>query len=86
MKIGRRLAIKLLNASKFVLNLGATEKSVITSQAQGRVLINALDRSLLARLAYLIEEATAAFEKYEYARALQICESFFWSFTDDSLS
>ncbi|MBD9233020.1 MAG: valine--tRNA ligase, partial [Rothia mucilaginosa] len=83
MKIGRRLAIKLLNASKFVLNLGATEKSVITSQAQGRVLINALDRSLLARLAYLIEEATTAFEKYEYARALQICESFFWSFTDD---
>ena len=83
MKIGRRLAIKLLNASKFVLNLGATEKSVITSQAQGRVLTNALDRSLLVRLAYLVEEATAAFEKYEYARALQIAESFFWSFTDD---
>ena len=83
MKIGRRLAIKLLNASKFVLNLGATEKSVITSQSQGRVLTNALDRSLLVRLAYLIEEATAAFEKYEYARALQIAESFFWSFTDD---
>ena len=56
MKIGRRLAIKLLNASKFVLNLGATEKSVITSQAQGRVLINALDRSLLARLAYLMRK------------------------------
>ena len=83
MKIGRRLAIKLLNASKFVLNLGATEKSVITSQAQGRVLTNALDRSLLVRLAYLVEAATAAFEKYEYARALQIAESFFWSFTDD---
>ena len=83
MKIGRRLAIKLLNASKFVLNLGATEKSVITSQAQGQVLTNALDRSLLVRLAYLVEEATAAFEKYEYARALQIAESFFWSFTDD---
>lgn len=83
MKIGRRLAIKLLNASKFVLNLGATEASVITSQGQGRVLINALDRSLLVRLAYLVEEATAAFNQYEYARALQICESFFWSFTDD---
>ena len=83
MKIGRRLAIKLLNASKFVLNLGATENSVITSQSQGQVLTNALDRSLLVRLAYLIEEATAAFEKYEYARALQIAESFFWSFTDD---
>ena len=46
MKIGRRLAIKFLNASKFVLNLGATENSVITSQSQGQVLTNALDRSL----------------------------------------
>lgn len=83
MKIGRRLAIKLLNASKFVLNLGATEDSVLRSPEQASVVINDLDRSLLAKLATVVEEATASFEKYEYARALQQCESFFWSFTDD---
>ncbi|WHS51318.1 valine--tRNA ligase [Rothia sp. SD9660Na] len=83
MKIGRRLAIKLLNASKFVLGLGATANSVITDQAAAGVLTNELDRSLLARLAALVEEATAAFENYEYARALQISETFFWHFTDD---
>ncbi|MFW0121797.1 valine--tRNA ligase [Rothia sp. CCM 9419] len=83
MKIGRRLAIKLLNASKFVLGLGATQDSVLTNAEQTSVLTNALDRSLLAKLAQVVEEATLAFEKYEYARALQLCETFFWSFTDD---
>ncbi|WP_434994083.1 valine--tRNA ligase [Arthrobacter sp. Ld5] len=81
MKIGRRLAIKLLNASKFVLNLGVTEAS-IGSGALDRV-SNALDTSLLAQLRTVTEQATAAFEKYDYARALQLTESFFWTFTDD---
>jgi valyl-tRNA synthetase len=81
MKIGRRLAIKLLNASKFVLNLGVTEAS-IGEGSLGRV-SNALDQSLLAQLRTVTEQATAAFEKYDYARALQLTESFFWTFTDD---
>jgi valyl-tRNA synthetase len=81
MKIGRRLAIKLLNASKFVLNLGATDANVITTDAS--VITNALDRALLAQLADVVRQSTAAFEKYDYAKALQITESFFWNFTDD---
>ncbi|MHA7238570.1 valine--tRNA ligase [Arthrobacter sp. TMS1-12-1] len=81
MKIGRRLAIKLLNASKFVLNLGVTEAS-IGSGSLDRV-TNALDTALLAQLRTVTEQATAAFEKYDYARALQLTESFFWTFTDD---
>ncbi|MHA7270451.1 valine--tRNA ligase [Arthrobacter sp. HLT1-20] len=81
MKIGRRLAIKLLNASKFVLNLGATEANVLT--ADSAVLSNPLDRALLAQLAEVVRASTAAFEKYDYARALQLSESFFWHFTDD---
>ncbi|GHD01832.1 valine--tRNA ligase [Zhihengliuella salsuginis] len=81
MKIGRRLAIKILNASKFVLNLGATEADVITGDAT--VVTNGLDRSLLARLSTVLDDANRAFEAYDYARALDITESFFWSFTDD---
>ncbi len=81
MKIGRRLAIKLLNASKFVLNLGVTDASV-GEGSLGRV-TEALDLSLLAQLRTVTEQATAAFEKYDYARALQLTESFFWTFTDD---
>lgn len=81
MKIGRRLAIKILNASKFVLNLGATEANVIAGDAS--VITNGLDKSLLARLSQVIDDASRAFDAYDYARALDITESFFWSFTDD---
>jgi valyl-tRNA synthetase len=81
MKIGRRLAIKLLNASKFVLNLGATENSVVSTDLS--VVTNPLDRAVLAQLSEVVAQATKAFGNYDYARALQISESFFWQFTDD---
>ncbi|WP_125612505.1 valine--tRNA ligase [Specibacter cremeus] len=81
MKIGRRLAIKLLNASKFVLNLGATDANVLAGSSSAAT--NPLDRALLAQLADVVDQATAAFENYDYARALQVTESFFWQFTDD---
>lgn len=81
MKIGRRLAIKLLNASKFVLNLGATENSVVSGDLS--VLTNPLDRALLAQLSDVVAQSTKAFENYDYARALQLTETFFWQFTDD---
>ncbi|MEW1964090.1 valine--tRNA ligase [Micrococcus sp. NPDC078436] len=83
MKIGRRLAIKLLNAAKFVLNLGATSDAVVRSEADAAVVTNALDAALLARLAQTVEQATAAFAGYDYARALNVTEQFFWQFTDD---
>jgi valyl-tRNA synthetase len=84
-KIGRRLAIKLLNASKFVLGLsgGSWEKGAGDGSGPVPQPTEALDRALLSRLRSLIDEATEAFDGYDYARALERAESFFWSFCDD---
>ena len=75
MKIGKRLAIKLLNASKFSLSLNATLNSADVTQA--------VDHALLNKLAQVVETATTSFEKYDYTRALEVAETFFWAFTDD---
>jgi valyl-tRNA synthetase len=78
MKIGRRLAIKILNASKFALGrLGEGPVPGLDSVHQ------AVDTALLAQLALLVEGATAAHEGFDYARALELTEGFFWSFCDD---
>lgn len=77
-KIGRRLAIKLLNAAKFALSF---DTATITSDH----VTAPLDRAMLARLAQVVEEASRAFEHYDHARALEVTESFFWTFCDDYL-
>ena len=83
MKIGRRLAIKLLNASKFAFGMGVTEAHIVTGETGAETVTEPLDRGLLAQLRRVVEQATKHFENYDYARALTITESFFWEFTDD---
>lgn len=73
MKIGRKLAMKLLNVSKFIL-AGEHVEGPVTE---------ALDRGMLMNLATLVNEATAELEQYEYAKALAKVESFFWDFCDN---
>jgi valyl-tRNA synthetase len=78
MKIGRRLAIKILNASKFALGrLGDGPVPGIDAVSEP------LDRALLAQLAGVLSTATAAHDEFDYARALELTEAFFWSFCDD---
>jgi valyl-tRNA synthetase len=75
MKIGRRLAMKILNATKFALT-GGPATGAVTCE---------LDRGMLTELAALVDDVTLAFEDYEYTRALDRTEVFFWSFCDDYL-
>jgi len=78
-KIGRRLAIKLLNASKFVLG----DMLAIDASALDDPVTEPLDLAMLASLRRVVEHATDAFDQYEHQRALELTESFFWSFCDD---
>ena len=79
MKVGRRLAIKVLNASKFVLGVGADASLAFDASVDHRT---ARPRTA-GRLADVVADATRAFDDYNYTRALEAAESFFWSFTDD---
>jgi valyl-tRNA synthetase len=73
MRVGRRLAVKLLNASKFAL---------ADLPPAGGELSHPLDRAVIARVAGVAREATASFERYDYARALERTETFFWWYCD----
>jgi valyl-tRNA synthetase len=78
MKAGRRLAVKVLNASRFVLGLGSQAGDVAD-------ISEALDQAMLAQLAAVVDAATDSFAGYSYHRALERTEEFFWRFCDDYL-
>ena len=93
MKVGRRLAIKLLNASKFALGFGepdleprqggALRRDEGATKGLASVVTNPLDRAMLAALERVVKDATASFEAWDYTRSLDLTETFFWTFCDD---
>ncbi|HVC68454.1 MAG TPA: valine--tRNA ligase, partial [Acidimicrobiales bacterium] len=84
MKVGRRLAMKVLNASRFALGRLVDEHGAVVVPPIDAA-TTPIDRAMLGRLAVVVDEATTAFESYDYARALERTEAFFWAFCDDYL-
>jgi valyl-tRNA synthetase len=77
MKVGRRLAIKVLNAAKFVLSFEISSDATEISEP--------VDRAMLSALSAVVEQAGKAFQSYDHTKALEVTETFFWNFTDDYL-
>jgi len=74
--VGRRLVMKLFNASKYALSQSAAEGP----------LTHPLDLGFLARLGETAARATERLEELDYAGALDLVERFFWAgYTDNYL-
>src|SRR6185369_9021198 len=80
MRIGRRLAVKILNASRFVLGFSANTEPAPDPRLDPALVTAPVDRALLASLSTVVDDATAAFDAYDYTRALERIEEFFWAF------
>ncbi len=94
MKIGRRLAMKVLNASKFVLGATGVEAAANESLDAGMkaaahvkssAITEPLDLAMLDALAQVVDAATASLEGYDHTKALETAETYFWQFCDDYL-
>ena len=81
MKIGRRLAIKILNASKFALSFAGDAPLVLDPA----LVTEPIDRAMLAGLADVVDQATTALTAFDHTKALEVSETFFWTFCDDYL-
>lgn len=79
-KIGRKLVIKLFNASKFVLTqLDDADPNMNFSLSH---VATECDRSWIYMLGKTAAAAAEAFENYDYTSALQQTEETFWTFCD----
>jgi hypothetical protein len=92
MKVGRRLAMKVLNASKFVLGATgiatAADASLVegvraADHVRGGAVTESLDVAMLSALADVVTAASVALAAYDHTRALEVTETLFWTFCDD---
>lgn len=84
-KIGQKLVTKLFNAAKFA----SMKFDILTDNSlnlEDDRITQAADLWILNRLKQVVKNATAQFEKFEYAKAREYVEEFFWKdFCDNYL-
>ena len=82
-KKGQKLIVKLYNAGKLILaNLQDFSPETIHDESE----LESIDRWIIARSRQTADDMAREFERYEYGRARQIFEEFFWSdFCDNYL-
>jgi len=89
LKIGKKLTNKIWNASKFAaiqLNNLDGKPSTAKADTENGIICNELDKWALTRLQKTITKATLEFERYEYCKARNAVEDFFWNdFCDNYL-
>jgi valyl-tRNA synthetase len=81
MKLGKRLATKLVNAGRFVIQ----QLERAGESFSEKMITHPLDTSFVKRLRDVVTRATESFEAFEYAAALQASEEAFWDFCDNYL-
>ncbi len=89
LKIGKKLVNKLWNATAFAaIHLTHMETAPTTAKAdvESGIISEILDQWILARLGETVAKATEAYQRYEYADALDATNQFFWAdFCDNYL-
>ena len=89
LKIGNKLLNKLFNASKFVssnFDLLEVRPTTVKEDVTNGLIDQDMDLWILSRLYVVIEKSTKEFDKFEYAKAREAIEDFFWNdFCDNYL-
>jgi valyl-tRNA synthetase len=82
-KIGKKLANKLFNASRFVMMQLAEAPADQVERVEN--IIEPIDRVWFKKMLDVLDNSTKAFTSLDYASALQLTEDVFWIFCDHYL-
>ncbi len=88
-KIGQKLITKLYNSAKFVeMNFKNLTDEIYTAKEdiENNLIFESMDKWLISKMKSTIEKTTQSFKKYDYSKALETAEKFFWDdFCDNYL-
>jgi len=78
-KVGKKLVVKIFNASKFVLNNYHEVEGIDLKN-----ITNNLDKSVIYIFNDYLTKITDSLDKFQFAEALNLIEDFFWNYLTDN--